>query len=90
MFIVVDGMILLFGFVDFVFLILYGIFGEDGMIQGVFELVGLLYVGNGVLVLFVGMDKYFIKIVFEGVGVSVVLWVMVMWVVLVVYFDFWV
>lgn len=63
--------------VDVVFLVLYGLYGEDGMIQGLFEFVGVFYVGVGVLVSVVGMDKEFIKKLFvvDGflVGVYVVL-----------------
>ena len=42
---------------DVVFPILHGTFGEDGTIQGLFELAEIAYVGAGVLGSSVGMDK---------------------------------
>jgi D-alanine-D-alanine ligase len=43
--------------VDVAFPVLHGPFGEDGTIQGLFEIVGLPYVGSGVLGSAVAMDK---------------------------------
>ena len=63
------------GDVDVVFPILHGRFGEDGTIQGLLELLGLPYVGNGVLASSVGMDKHFTKTVLEGAGIAVAPWV---------------
>ncbi|MFD4420321.1 D-alanine--D-alanine ligase family protein [Agromyces sp. NPDC058484] len=63
------------GEVDVVFPILHGRFGEDGTVQGLLELVGLPYVGNGVLASAVGMDKHFTKTVLEGAGIAVAPWV---------------
>ena len=57
------------------FPILHGPFGEDGTIQGLFELVGLPYVGNGVLASALGMDKHFTKTVLQAAGVPVAPWV---------------
>ena len=51
--------------VDVVFPVLHGCNGEDGTIQGLFELAGVPYVGCGVLSSAVGMDKGYSKIVFE-------------------------
>jgi len=65
------------GDVDVVFPILHGRFGEDGTIQGLLELVGLPYVGNGVLASSLGMDKHFTKTVLEGAGIPVAPWVTV-------------
>ncbi|HLD91875.1 MAG TPA: D-alanine--D-alanine ligase [Patescibacteria group bacterium] len=49
--------------VDVVFIALHGPFGEDGTIQGMFELAGIPYTGAGVLTSALGMDKdYFRKI----------------------------
>ena len=59
------------GEVDIAFPILHGPFGEDGTIQGLFELVGLPYVGNGVLSSAIGMDKHVTKTVLEGAGIQV-------------------
>lgn len=65
------------GDVDVVFPILHGRFGEDGTIQGLLELVGLPYVGNGVLASAIGMDKHVTKTVLEGAGIVVAPWVTV-------------
>src|SRR6202035_2418204 len=43
--------------VDLAFPALHGTFGEDGTIQGVFEMLGLPYVGCGVPASAVAMDK---------------------------------
>ena len=55
--------------------ILHGRFGEDGTVQGLLELVGLPYVGNGVLASAIGMDKHVTKTVLEGAGIQVAPWV---------------
>ena len=65
------------GTVDVVFPILHGPFGEDGTVQGMLELLGLPYVGNGVLASALGMDKHFTKTALEAVGVTVAPWVTV-------------
>jgi D-alanine-D-alanine ligase len=49
---------------DVVFPVLHGTFGEDGTIQGLFELAGIAYVGAGVLGSAVGMDKDVMKRLF--------------------------
>jgi len=51
--------------IDVVFPVLHGCNGEDGTIQGLFELAGIPYVGCGVLASAVGMDKIYAKIIFE-------------------------
>lgn len=56
------------GPVEVVFPVLHGCNGEDGTIQGLFELAGLPYVGCGVLGSAVGMDKAYTKIIFEKEG----------------------
>jgi len=43
--------------VDLVFPVLHGPYGEDGTIQGLFEILGLPYVGSGVLASSLCMDK---------------------------------
>lgn len=50
---------------DIVFPVLHGLFGEDGTIQGLFEIAGIKYVGCNVLASSVGMDKAYTKIIFE-------------------------
>lgn len=51
--------------VDVVFPVLHGCNGEDGTVQGLFELAGVPYIGCGVLSSAMGMDKGYSKIVFE-------------------------
>lgn len=55
--------------IDVVFPVLHGANGEDGTIQGLFELAGIPYVGPGVLASAVGMDKAYSKLVFEKEGI---------------------
>lgn len=50
--------------IDVLLPVLHGSFGEDGAIQGMFEMLNLPYVGAGVLASAVGMDKVFMKTVF--------------------------
>jgi D-alanine-D-alanine ligase len=53
---------------DRAFVILHGRGGEDGVIQGALETIGLPYTGSGVLGSALGMDKYRTKLVWEGRG----------------------
>lgn len=55
--------------IDVFFPVLHGPMGEDGTIQGVFEMLNKPYVGCGVLSSAVGMDKVFSKIMFQSVGI---------------------
>jgi D-alanine-D-alanine ligase len=57
---------------DVVFPVLHGTFGEDGTIQGLFELAGLAYVGSGVLGSAAGMDKDVMKRLFAQAGLPIV------------------
>lgn len=50
---------------DVVFPVLHGLYGEDGTIQGLLEIIKVPYVGVGVLGSAVGMDKVYTKIVFD-------------------------
>lgn len=54
--------------IDVVFPLLHGTFGEDGTIQGLFEMANIPYVGAGVLASAVGMDKIMMKKVFAQEG----------------------
>lgn len=54
--------------IDVMFPLLHGTFGEDGTIQGLFEMAGLPYVGAGVLASSVGMDKVAMKTMFAQAG----------------------
>lgn len=57
--------------VDLAFPILHGTFGEDGAIQGVFELMGVPYVGCNVLSSATGMDKIYTKMILRENGIPV-------------------
>jgi D-alanine-D-alanine ligase len=57
---------------DVVFPVLHGTFGEDGTIQGLFELAGIAYVGSGVLGSSAGMDKDVMKRLFREAGLPIV------------------
>lgn len=57
---------------DVVFPVLHGTFGEDGAIQGLFELAGIAYVGSGVLGSAAGMDKDVMKRLFAHAGLPIV------------------
>ena len=57
---------------DVVFPVLHGTFGEDGTIQGLFELAGIAYVGSGVLGSAAGMDKDTMKRLFAQAGLPIV------------------
>jgi D-alanine-D-alanine ligase len=59
----------IFSYIDVFFPVLHGPMGEDGTIQGVFEMLNKPYVGCGVLSSAVGMDKVFSKVMFESVGI---------------------
>ncbi|MGW7519597.1 D-alanine--D-alanine ligase family protein [Streptomyces sp. NPDC054796] len=59
------------GEVDVVFPVLHGPYGEDGTLQGLLELSGVPYVGAGVLASAVGMDKEYMKRIFESFGLPV-------------------
>jgi D-alanine-D-alanine ligase len=54
--------------IDVLFPVLHGPYGEDGKIQGVFEISNIPYVGCGVLASSVGMDKLICKKVFSQIG----------------------
>jgi D-alanine-D-alanine ligase len=58
--------------IDVVFPVLHGTFGEDGTIQGLFELAGIAYVGSGVLGSSAGMDKDVMKRLFTQAGLPIV------------------
>jgi D-alanine-D-alanine ligase len=58
--------------VDVVFPVLHGTFGEDGTIQGLFEMAEMPYVGAGVLASSVGMDKVLFKDVMDRWNIPIV------------------
>lgn len=55
--------------IDIAFPVLHGLYGEDGTIQGLFELAKIPYVGCGVLTSAVSMDKLYTKIVVDTLGI---------------------
>ncbi len=57
--------------IDVIFPVLHGTFGEDGTIQGLFEIQNCAYVGAGVLGSSVAMDKAVCKHVMRSIGVPV-------------------
>lgn len=55
---------------DVVFPVLHGKFGEDGTVQGLFDLAGIPYVGCGTLASALAMDKDIAKRVFATAGIT--------------------
>jgi len=55
---------------DRVFIALHGRGGEDGVIQGALETLGLPYTGSGVAGSALGMDKYRCKLLWRGLGLA--------------------
>lgn len=55
---------------DVIFPVLHGLGGEDGSIQGIFELIKVPFVGCGILSSSVGMDKVYSKVVFEKAKIN--------------------
>jgi D-alanine-D-alanine ligase len=58
------------GLPDVIFPLLHGTNGEDGTVQGFFEVMNIPYVGNGVLASSAGMDKVSMKQLFAQVGLN--------------------
>lgn len=56
---------------DVVFPVLHGTYGEDGTIQGLFEMANIPYVGCGVLASACGMDKVVMKTLFRDAGLPI-------------------
>lgn len=57
--------------IQLAFPVLHGAYGEDGTIQGLFEMAGIPYVGSGVLASSVAMDKTFAKPIYADFGLKV-------------------
>lgn len=55
--------------VDVIFPVLHGMYGEDGTIQGLFEMADIPYVGCGVFASAAAMDKFFTKVIVDHIGV---------------------
>ncbi len=58
--------------IDFAFPVLHGPYGEDGKIQGIFEMMNIPYAGSGVTASALCMDKAFAKEIFIQSGVPTV------------------
>ena len=63
--------------VDVYFPVLHGSNGEDGRLQGLFDMAGAKYVGCGTLSSAVGMDKEYAKIIFAHFGIPQASWITV-------------
>ncbi len=61
--------------IDVCYPVLHGKYGEDGTIQGIFEMAGIPYASCGVLGNAVCMDKCVAKILFEKAGLNQANWV---------------
>jgi len=59
------------GTLDVLFPVLHGTYGEDGTVQGLFDLAAVPYVGAGVLGSALGMDKVVQKTLWRGLGLPV-------------------
>lgn len=57
--------------IDVAFPVLHGAYGEDGTLQGMLDLLGIPYVGSGVLASALAMDKVMTKTVLRASGVPV-------------------
>jgi len=56
--------------IDLVFPVLHGLYGEDGTIQGLLELLNKKYVGCEVLSSSICMDKVYAKVIFEKANIN--------------------
>ena len=63
--------------IDAAFILLHGVHGEDGTIQGFLDLLGIPYQGAGVLGSALAMDKNLAKVMYRLAGLPVAPWVMV-------------
>lgn len=57
------------GTFDVVFNALHGRYGEDGVLQGLCEMMGMPYTGPGVMASAAGMNKVISKCAFQGAGI---------------------
>ena len=58
--------------IDIAFPVLHGTYGEDGTIQGLFEMAAIPYVGSSHLSSAITMDKEKTKMILQSVGIPVV------------------
>ena len=62
--------------IDVAFILLHGLYGEDGTVQGYLDLLGIPYQGSGVLGSAMAMDKNLSKIMYRLHGLPVAEWEM--------------
>lgn len=55
--------------IDVIFPALHGMYGEDGTIQGLFEMAKIPYVGCGILASAASMDKFYTKLIVDTLGI---------------------
>jgi D-alanine-D-alanine ligase len=67
----IDGQLVEITPIDIIFPVLHGTFGEDGTIQGLFEINNCAYVGAGVLASSVAMDKALCKDILSNANIPV-------------------
>jgi D-alanine-D-alanine ligase len=60
---------------EIIFPLLHGTYGEDGTVQGLFEIADIPYIGCGVLASAVAMDKDIVKRLWAGEGLPVTPWI---------------
>lgn len=63
--------------IDCAIIALHGTYGEDGVVQGILEFMGIPYAGSGVLASALGMDKIMSKQVFEANNIKTPGWAVV-------------
>ena len=59
---------------DVVFIAIHGKDGEDGLIQGMLDFLGILYTGSGVLASAMGLNKVSFRRVIDHLGVAIPRW----------------
>lgn len=62
------------GSIDFAFILLHGLYGEDGSVQGMLDLLDIPYQGAGILGSAVAMDKNLAKLLYRMEGIPVAGW----------------
>lgn len=66
-----DGSVTGYGEIDVVLPLLHGLHGEDGAIQGFFDVIGVPYAGCGILDSAICLDKHFTKLALTAGGIAV-------------------
>lgn len=64
--------------IDVIFPVLHGMYGEDGTIQGLFEMADIPYVGCGVLASAASMDKFYTKLIVDTLNIRQAIYVPVL------------